>query len=98
MAITRAEMLTKMGISDADFRDYLTKHGTFLKSLNESQTAFHKRNNPGTPVNDIARSLGPGVTSTHVKTLFSELPPVQGVSPTNCCRGGQPVGAKGNLA
>lgn len=84
--ISREQMLKRMGIKDADFRDYLTKHAAFLKSLNASQRKFHHSNIPRKKVGEVAKSLGPDVTSEHVKRLFKEAPPVMGVMSVSCCR------------
>jgi hypothetical protein len=83
---TREELLHRMGINDPDFRDYLRKHVAFLKSLNSSQRKFHEKNTQ-TPrsVDAIAKSLGPDVTHEHIKNLFEEAPPVEGMAGVSCC-------------
>jgi hypothetical protein len=85
-SVTREQMLKKMGIKDEDFRDYLTKHANFLNSLNANQKKFHHRNTPKKKVAEVAKTLGPKVTPEHVKKLFQEAPPVQGMMAVNCCR------------
>src|ERR1700747_925364 len=85
-AVTREQMLKKMGIKDEDFKDYLKKHGSFLKSLNASQKKFHPTNTPKKKVAEVAKSLGPHVTTEHIKTLFKEAPPVRGLMAISCCK------------
>ena len=85
-AVTHEQMLKKMGIKDEDFKDYLKKHTKFLNSLNASQKKFHHRNTPKKKVDEVAKSLGPNVTQDHVKSLFKEAPPVQGLMAISCCR------------
>jgi hypothetical protein len=84
-SVTREQMLKRMGIKDDDFRDYLRKHTKFLKSLNASQKRFHHKNTPKKKVDEVAQSLGPNVTPEHVKSLFKEAPPVQGMMAVSCC-------------
>ena len=95
--MTREEMLARMNLSERDFTGYVQKYTGFLNSLSPSQKAFHTRNNPGMTVPEIARTLGPDVNPEHIHTLLAELPATGDVSPINCCHGGQPVGARGNL-
>jgi hypothetical protein len=83
--ITREHMLKRMGIKDEDFRDYLKKHASFVKSLNASQRKFHHQNTPKKKVADVAKSLGPEVTTEHIKKLFKEAPPVRGLMGVSCC-------------
>jgi hypothetical protein len=82
----REQMLKQMGIKDEDFRDYLKKHAAFLKSLNAKQKNFHHKNTPKQKVAEVAKSLGPDVTTDHIKKLFKEAPPVQGVMAIRCCQ------------
>jgi hypothetical protein len=82
---SREQMLQQLGIKDEDFRDYLKKHASFLKSLNANQKKFHHKNTPKQKVKEVAQSLGPAVTTDHIKKLFKEAPPVQGVMAIRCC-------------
>lgn len=83
---TRKELLDRMGIDDQDFRDYLRKHDAFLKSLNPSQRKFHEGNTQTPrPVEAVAKSLGHDVTPEHIKSLFEEAPPVEGMMNIRCC-------------
>ncbi|MGC2619304.1 MAG: hypothetical protein WA414_09710 [Acidobacteriaceae bacterium] len=75
--MTREEMLSKMGISDADFRDYLTKLTAFRASLNPAQQAFFDRGKP--TVAQAAHAFGPGATAEDVEKLFAEAPPQNGI-------------------
>lgn len=84
--VTREQMLKRMGIKDEDLRDYLRKHNSFVQSLNTSQRKFHHRNTPKKSVSEVAKSLGPDVTSEHIKKLFKEAPPVRGMMSLSCCR------------
>jgi hypothetical protein len=84
--VTREHILKRMKIKDEDFRDYLKKHSTFLKSLNANQRKFHHANAPKKKVVEVAKSLGPDVTTEHIKQLFKEAPPVRGLMALSCCR------------
>ncbi len=83
---TRKELLERMSIGDEEFRDYLKKHHSFLKSLNPSQRKFHEGNTQ-TPktVESVAQSLGRDVTPEDIKSLFEEAPPVEGMMGVRCC-------------
>jgi hypothetical protein len=70
MAMSRADMLKQMNITDADFTDYLNQYNTFFNGLNPNQKAFHLRNNK-TRLGDIAASLGPTATPDDVQQLFA---------------------------
>jgi hypothetical protein len=72
---TRAELLARLNMSDADFRGYLTNYTTFLNGLNANQLAFHKKNNKLKSIAAVAASLGPDVTADDVKALFAQAPP-----------------------
>jgi hypothetical protein len=85
-SVVTHEQMLNMGIKDEDFKDYLKKHTKFLNSLNASQKKFHHRNTPKKKVDEVAKSLGPNVTQDHVKSLFKEAPPVQGLMAISCCR------------
>jgi hypothetical protein len=76
--VTREEMLTTLGIGDADFRDYLTKIAAFQSSLNANQLAFFKRTLP--TVSQVAADFGPGVTTSDIEGLCAEAPPVNGIA------------------
>lgn len=76
--MTREEMLSKLGIGDADFRDYLTKVAAFRSSLNANQLAFFNRTLP--TVSQVAAAFGPGVTTSDIESLSAEAPPVNGIA------------------
>jgi hypothetical protein len=75
--MTREEMLSKMGIGDADFRDFLTKLSAFRNSLNPAQQKFFDGSKP--TVDQVAKSFGPGATAGDVEKLFAEAPPQNGI-------------------
>lgn len=84
----REAMLKKMGIGDADFRDYLTKSAAFVASLNEAQLDFHLNSkHPTLTVTEAAAAFGPDVTEEDISKLFEEAPPVASVMFTNACCG-----------
>jgi len=76
--VTREEMLSKLGIGDGDFRDYLTKIAAFRSSLNPNQLAFFNRTLP--TVSQVAADFGPGVTTSDIESLSAEAPPVNGIA------------------
>lgn len=84
--MTRDQMLARMGIGEADFRDYLQKYSKFVASLNEVQRKFHKKNAPGKTVGKIARSLGPDASPEEVQELFQDAPADGLTLLINCCR------------
>jgi hypothetical protein len=71
-------MLSQLGISDSDFRDYLTKVAAFRSSLNANQLAFFSRTLP--TVSQVAADFGPGVTTSDIESLCAEAPPVNGIA------------------
>lgn len=77
--MTREEMLSKLGISDQDFRDFLTKLATFRSSLNPAQLALYHRALP--TVDQVAQAFGPDASIQDVENLFAEAPPMNGI----CC-------------
>ncbi len=76
--MTREEMLSKLGIGDADFRDYLTKVAAFRSSLNENQLALFHRSLPN--VSQVASAFGPDVKESDIHSLSAEAPPMNGVA------------------
>lgn len=76
--MTRDEMLSQMGLSDQDFRDFLAKAAAFRDSLNPAQQAFYQRAMP--TVAQVAQAFGPNTTPTDVENLFAEAPPVNGIA------------------
>jgi len=77
--MTREQMLSKMGISDQDFRDFLTKLAAFRNSLNPAQLAFFHRSMP--TVDQVAQAFGSDASIQDVNNLFAEAPPMDGI----CC-------------
>ena len=83
---TREELLKRMGIEDANFRDYLKKSAHFVNSLDKNQKRFHLEHLPERTVEQVAESLGPDVTEEDVRLLFAEAPPIDGVMYVMCCK------------
>jgi hypothetical protein len=84
--MNREQMLEKMGLSDEEFRGYLTKSKAFVDSLSPAQLKFHlDSKGPGMSVDKAAAAFGPEVTADHINDLFAEAPPVHGVLFTNSC-------------
>jgi hypothetical protein len=83
--MTREQMLAPIGITEEDFGDYLTKYGSFLKSLKPGQREFHYDHAGRSTVEEVAKSLGPDVTAKDIERLFAECPPVDGVVSARCC-------------
>lgn len=84
--MTRRQMLDQIGITDEHFRDYLRKYSSFLKSLEPSQREFHYDHAGKSTVDEVAKSLGPDVTTKDIEQLFAESPPVHGICIIECCR------------
>ncbi len=76
--MTREEMLSEIGLSDGDFRDFLTKVAAFRSSLNPQQLAFYNRSMP--TVAEVAQAFGPDVSIQDVENLFAEAPPINGIA------------------
>ncbi len=76
--MTREEMLEKLGIGDADFRDYLNKVSAFRNSLNPNQLALFHRTLPS--VSQVAAAFGPDATESDVESLCAEAPPLHGIA------------------
>jgi len=76
--MTREEMLSQMGLSDQDFRDFLTKVAAFRGSLNPQQLAFYNRTMP--TVAEVAQAFGPDASTQDIENLFAEAPPINGVA------------------
>lgn len=79
--MTREQMLAQLGISDPDFRDFLTKLAVFRDSLNADQLAFFHRSLP--TIQQVAQAFGPDCSIQDVEQLFGEAPPINGI----CCLG-----------
>ncbi len=88
MTMSRADMLQKIGISDADFTDYLAKHNNFMNGLNSDQKKFHSKNHQF-PLDKIAASLGPTATPADVQQLFDgAVQPATMSASISCCKTG----------
>jgi len=85
MPMPPAQMLAEMGISQAEFDDYLTRLNAFINALPPNQQAFHIKNHGRTAL-EIARSLGPAATAADVQGLFAAAPKQAGVIVMSCCR------------
>jgi hypothetical protein len=76
--VTRDEMLEKLGIGDADFRDYLNKVSAFRNSLNTNQLALFHRTLPS--VSQLAAVFGSDAAESDIEGLFAEAPAVHGIA------------------
>jgi hypothetical protein len=80
-------MLNQLGITDADFSNYLGKLCSFLSSLEPSQRDFYNSHCGKNSVEDVAKALGPDVTAADIESLFAQCPPVNGICVMGCCDG-----------
>lgn len=81
----RDELLAKSKMTDAEFRDYVTKHHTFFSGLNDKQKAFYKEKNKKT----LKEVLGRDVTADDLTSLFKEAPhDANMMMAVSCCENG----------
>lgn len=70
---TREELLRRLGLTDKELRDFLSKFMAFYRSLNEPQKRVIERTLP--TLEQAARSFGPDVTVQDIEALVgSEVP------------------------
>jgi hypothetical protein len=82
--VSREELLARMGIASDDFEDYVNKIALLVESLNKDEKRFYYRNN-GRTVEQIAKSLGPDVTTEDIETLFRCVPRFEVFLALACC-------------
>jgi len=68
--MTHKQMLKKLGLTEDEHRDLVTKFAAFHSSLNENQRRVVRHSMP--TAEQAAKSFGRGVTAEHIERLSTE--------------------------